>query len=177
MQSNNNSKCHLTHKDLSIQHLDRENKSLGANHTDKGQGNLLITMHILCPRDEEQLLLPIKSFLFPLSREFKPQINELVGQAGEFINFFLVYSFTYAFASSRRKMLLQEDQTSSPITSMFSAQGVTSARTRHHLPKEKTDRGPNSGLRHASINSRRTNRVHIPTLFPIYLCPTFWMSG
>lgn len=40
-------------------------------------------MHILCPRDEEQLVLPIKSFVFPFLREFKSQPNELYGQAEE----------------------------------------------------------------------------------------------
>lgn len=40
-------------------------------------------MHILCPRDEEQLVLPIKSFVFPFLRKCKSQPNELYGQAEE----------------------------------------------------------------------------------------------
>lgn len=65
-------------------------------------------MHMLRPREEEeQLLLPVKSFIFPFLREFKPQPNELDGQAGEFINFFL-FTFMCALSSSRRKTLLQD---------------------------------------------------------------------
>lgn len=141
-------------------------------------------MHILCPgKEEEQLLLPGKSFIFPLFREFKPQTSERVGLAGEFINFFQS-SFMYALANSRRKTLLREDQISSPTTSTFSAQGVTSVRTCSYLtevptasPSKGEDRGLNSALCYTSINSRWADWVHIPAPFLIYLHPTVWTSS
>lgn len=133
-------------------------------------------MRILCPREEEeQLLFPVKSFIFPLFREFKPQTNELVGQAGEFINFFQS-TFMYVFFYKTTKYLpLQCPH--APLRGLWASGPAVNWQKHlwHLLPKEKT--GPNSGLSYTSINSRWADWVHIPTLFLIYLCPTFWMSS
>lgn len=118
-------------------------------------------MHILRPREEEQLLLPVKSFIFPFLREFKPQTNELDGQAGEFIIFFL-FTFVCALSSSRRKTILQDQ-----IFYLKCPQAQLRALPASGLPacshsmqalmasfSQGEDKGPHFGPHYASTNSR-----------------------
>lgn len=118
-------------------------------------------MHILRPREEEQLLLPVKSFIFPFLREFKPQPNELDGQAGEFINFF-PFTFMCALSSSRRKTILQDQifylKCPHAQLSGLPASGLPACS--HSMQaliasfSQGEDKGPHSGPHYASINSR-----------------------
>lgn len=139
-------------------------------------------MHIFCPREgEQQLLLPVKASCFLSSGEFKPQTNELVGQAGEIIHFFQ-WTFIHAFASSRRKNVFTRPNMFPYYIHIVQSRAM-SVRTCSHLRKVLMARskgvlkGPNADLHYASINSKQADQVHIPTLFLIYLCPTFWMPS